>query len=191
MSSEVNGRLTFEADIVAYTETRDDTAFPSITTEKGTRLVHSHAGGTGYLYIGDQANALATGDRQGLTRLEFGFGWGTESEHDNTAQTTLIPLSRNNELSLSFTDSRHDADTYHAWRDARTALQAALYWYGSATATFLVEIPNFVLSDVKVTDDDVGQIECTAAVARNGIGTTYSNANMEFVSPFRATLINA
>ena len=189
--SETGGRLTFEADVIAYTESRDDTAFPEISIEKGTRLIHTHAGGTGYLYIGDQDDALATGDRQGLSRVEFGFEWGFDHDHDNTAQTTLIPLSTANPANLSFQDSRSDTDAYHAWRDARTALQAAFYYYASATATLLFEIPNFVITQAAHTEDDVGRIDCVAAVGRNGIGSSYSNANMEFVSPIRATLVNS
>jgi len=190
-SSDTNGRLTYEADVVAYTETRDDEAFPTINTEKGTRLVHHHASGTGYMRIGDQADALAAGDNQGLSRVEFGFEWGFESEHDNTGQTTLIPLSRGNPASFSFSISRHAADTWHAARDAATKLQAELYYYVSATASLKIQIPNFILSEVKVSDDDVAKVDCVAAVGRNGIATSYTNASMAFVTPIKATLDNS
>ena len=190
-TSEPNGRLVYSADVIAYTETRDDTAFPAMTYEKGTRIVHHHAGGTGFLRVGDQTNALAAGDNLGLSSLEWGWEWGFDHEFDNTSQTTLIPLSTICTPKFSFQISRHSLDTYLAFRDAGTALQASLYFYASSSATLLVEIPNFILPEAAVTEDDIAKIDIATMVGANGIGSSYSNSNMSFVTPIRTTLVNS
>lgn len=195
LSSKAEGALEWSADIVGYVpDVRDDTEFPSVSVNPGTRLRHFDASGTGYMRIGDQADALASGDNMGLSSVELEINWNHEHQFDNTDQDSLIPLSGAGgrpSVSLKLGVARHSADTFLAWRDALTALQAEFYWYLSATASLKIEIPNFVLSAASVGGDDVPGIDVECMVARNGIGASYSNSNMTFNSPVRATVDNA
>lgn len=196
LKSDSEGALIFSADVIGWkAETRDDTSFPSISTNPSVdRFLFQHAGGTnGYARIGDQANALASGDNQNVSGLSFGINWNFAEQFFND-QGTLQLLSNSGgraNASFSFKIARHDADTWHTAINSHTALQAAVYFYKSATATLLIEVPNFVISDLTSSEDDVNTLDVVCTVARNGTGTSYSNANMEFVSPIRATIVNS
>jgi hypothetical protein len=86
--------------------------------------------------------------------------------------------------------ARHEADTFLAWKDAHTSLQAELYIYSSATATVKIQIPNLKLK-VNLTDDDATQQDCSLEIGRNGLGSNYTNSNMAFTSPARITVVNS
>lgn len=195
ITSAAGKDVMFSADVIGWkAEVRDDTAFPTVTTSPGTRLVHSHASNTnGYFRIADQADALAAGDNINLESVEIGGAW--QFTHDISNETiSLIPLSGAGgrpEATLTFVISRHEADTFLAARDARTAMQAAFKWYSSATANMLVEVSNFIIASAEITEDDVSKITVTATLGRNGISTSYSNANMAFNSPVRVTVDNS
>jgi len=55
----------------------------------------------------------------------------------------------------------------------------------------LIEIPNFIITDVAVSEDDISMVDVTCSVGRNGLGSNYSNSNMAFNTPVRATLTNS
>jgi hypothetical protein len=107
------------------------------------------------------------------------------------AQQQLTPQSAKGEVSLSFTVAEHAADTLIAFRDARTALQLSALYYQAAAGQLLIEIPNFVIEDISVSEDDKARLEVKCVCARNGMGSSYSNSNMAFVSPVRVTLTNS
>ena len=195
LTSEPEGDLNYSCEVLGWkAETRDDTAFPTASTVAGERLVHHHAGGTnGYVRIGDQGDALAAGDNQEIGPISMGINWNFAEQFYND-QGTLQLLSGGGgrpEASFSFQISRHDADTFLGFRDNRTALQAEINYYATATAILLVQVPNFIIQDLTVTGDDTAMIDVTCAVARNGIGANYSNANMSFNTPIRFTLTNS
>lgn len=192
--SKAGAALEYSAQVICMSETRDDTAWPTISVNPGTKLRHVDASGTGYMRIGDQADALASGDNAGLSSVELEINWQTDGQHDNTGQGTLLPLSGAGgrpSCSLKAAYSRHDTDAVLAWRDAFTALQAEFYWYLSATASLKLEVSNFKLPTAGVGNDDVPGVDIDATLARNGISTSYSNANMTFNSPVRITVDNA
>jgi len=189
--------LKWSLDYIGYlAEVRDDTAYPTPSINPGNRFLHQQLCGTGsgYFRIGDQANALDSGDNNDkIESLSLGFNWAFDFMNAN-CQQSLLPLSGQGgrpEATFEFVIARHDADTFLAWRDARTQLQADILYYGSATSQLQFEIPNFVVTAVEKTDDDVTKLNVTLALARNGLGTNYTNSNMTFNSPIRATLTNS
>ena len=191
ISSSAEGDLKASLDgVSSVAEVRDDTSFPTPSIFPGVRLVHRHAEGTGYIRIGDQADALASGDNQKLTSFECTLNPNFILEAYNS-QSKTAPVSCGMEAGLSFTIAEHDADTFFVWRDNLTALQLKAYFYVSSAASLLIEIPNFIVSEVAVTEDDKAKQTVTCMVARNGIGSSYSNANMTFNAPIRYTIDNS
>ncbi len=195
ISSKVDGALEFKADVVGYVaEVRDSDAFPTVATSPGTRLRHIDANGTGYIRIGDQTDALAAGDNVGLKNIDIEIDWQTTAQYDNTSQSPLLLLSGQGgrpEASVKFEVSRLDSDNWFSWKEGNTALQAELYFYKSATASIKIQLTNFVLSKAEATNDDIPGVSCEGPLCRNGTGTSYSNANMAFVTPVKLTLDNA
>lgn len=185
------------ADVLGYrVETRDDTAFPAMSTTPGTRILHHHADsirGSGYVRIGTQDDALAAGDNVFVKEINFGVNWQFDFDYYNGIES-LIPLSGQAgtpETTFSMIVNRHETDNYKTWVDARTALQAEILYYASATKTMLIRIPNFILTGAPISGDDVPSVELKTVVGRNGTGTSYDNANMEFVSPIQVTITNS
>lgn len=191
-TSEAENKVKVAFDLLSpKVETRDDTAFPTIATYPSTEFLHQHLTGTGYFRIGDQADALAAGDNiTNLKKFECSINWNHAIDPVN-AQEQLSSQSAMCDVTLSMQIAEHTADTWHAARDARTPLQLQAYWYASATAAFTIMIPNFIITDVAVSEDDKGRVDLTCAVGRNGLGTAYSNANMAFNTPIKFGLVNA
>lgn len=197
-TSEAEGDLNCTPDIVGWkAEDRVSPAMTSITDEPTTakRLVHRYMAGTnGYFRIGDQDNALTSGDDTDIENLTWGINWNFDDQYDSSGQGTLQPLSGQGgrpTVTLSFKLARHTADTVLGWRDDRKLLQADAKYYGSATSILQVEFPNFIISEAAVTDDDVPGVDVVCMVARNGLGTNYTNTNMSFVTAVRASLTNS
>lgn len=193
ITSKTGERLAFSADVLAYTKSRDDSAYPTINVNPGAYLLHRQASGTGYMRIGDQTDALAAGDNQYLDELEISFSWNFDHQFDNSGQTTKQFVSGQGgrpEAEMKAVLSRHDSDTPLTWRDSRTALQAEFYWYSSATANLKIQVANFV-NQVDVGDDDLPKVSLDCGIYRNGVSTSYDNANMAWNSPVRAILDNA
>lgn len=196
ITSSAEGKQMFSADLVGYTNTvRDDTAFPAMSTTPRSRFMHHSAGGTnGYFRIGDQADALDSGDNICVSDFEITVNWNFDNQFASCSQGTLIPLSGGAgrpEITFSFTDPRHDDDNYFTWRDALTALQFDAIFYTSATANIRFRIPNFVISNASISDDEIGNVPVETAVARNGISTNYDNSNMAFNDVLRVTIVNS
>lgn len=195
LESEAEGDLKVAADIIGWkAEVRDDTAFPAMSTEPGTRLVHHHAcgSGTGYMRIGDQTDALAAGDNFTPESIAAGINWQFDHQYGN-CQEPLIPLSGaagRPEAVFNFTVPRHEADTLLGFRDNHTSLQAELLYYASASANLKIQIPNLVIESLEKSDDDVTKLNIACKVARNGIGSNYSNTNMSFNTPIQITVDN-
>ena len=195
LTSEGSGDLTFSADVIGtVAEVRDGTAFPTIVTNPGTRLLHRHASGSGHFRIGDQDNALASGDDLGLRTISFGINFNFAEAFDNEGQGAMLGVSGEAGrpvATFSATISRHEVDTPLTWRDDIEALQAELLYYSSAAKQLKIEIPNFILTAAMPDDAEVAQVPLETVLARNGIGTSYSNANMAFNSPIRITVTNS
>lgn len=192
LASAAESDLKFSADISSpIAEVRDGTAFPTVTYTPGTRFLHQHLGGAnGYFRIGDQADALASGDNINVKSVELGWKWNFDFDAVNSQQA-LQQQSGQGEVSFKFQIPEHSADTYHAFRDARTKLQVEYLYYASATARLKIQIPNLIISDIAPSDDAKMRLDVTCMVGRNGLGSTYENGNMTFVNPLKITLTNA
>lgn len=190
--SEAENKVKINFDIISpEAEVRDDTSFPSISTAPTIELLHRHLDGTGYFRIGDQANALASGDNiTDLKKIEFGNNWNFALDAVNSIKQ-LPAVSGQADMTLSIQIAEHTTDNYKTWLDARTPLQLEAYWYASAAATLKLQIPNIIITDVVISEDDKGRVDLTLAVGRNGYGTNYDNDNMEFIEPFALTLVNS
>jgi len=192
LKSSAEGDLRITADLLsAIAETRDDTAFPTVSVNPGARLLHQHMSGSGYVRIGDHADALAAGDNYtNIKDIGFGINWNFALDYANS-QTALTPLSGRPDVTLEITLADHSADTFIAARDAGTKLQLEALYYYSATGSLLIQIPNFIIEDVVISGDDKAKLELKTVVGRNGISTSYENANMAFNSAIKTTLINS
>lgn len=196
LQSKAEAGLDWTTDLIGYVnEVRDDTSFPSISVNPGTRFLHQHLyAGSGYARLGDQADALAVGDN--LTNLKdvmFKVNWNFAHDFVNS-QDSLQPVSGGGgrpECDFTLQLASHSVDTYHAWRDAGTLLQAEFLYYASATAQLKIQVTNFKIIDVDVTQDDKARLDIKCKVGRNGRGTSYVNGNMTTTSPIRITLTNA
>jgi len=195
IASNAGEKVNYTSEVVGWkAEVREAVGnFPSISTNPDVdkRLLHYNAGETnGYIRIGNHDDALAAGDNMQLENFEVELNWNFDNQFAN-AQGTLQPLSGaagRPEVMFRGKIARHDADTFPGWRDALTKLQADIMIYRSATDILQIQIPNFVLSEITITEDEVAGIEFVAQVGRNGIGTSYENSYMAFVSPVKAIL---
>jgi len=198
LESEAEGRLVYSFDVVGFTaEVRAAVGgFPSSLTEAGVKILHHHmdTGASGYFRVGDQANALVAGDNTTISQVALGANWNFANQYSNLGKGTLIPLSGGGgrpEASFSFTVSRHDADTFLAFRDAATPLQAQYLYFQASTAQVLVQVPNFLVETVEIPDEDIPGVVVTCMVARNGIGATFDNTQMAFNTAARITITNS
>ena len=193
IKSAAEGDLSYTCDLLSnVAEVRDDTAFPTINVNPGARFAHHMAGGTnGYIRIGDQADALASGDNCSIIKdITFGLNWNFAEDFVN-AVGSLQPLSGQSVVSLDFTLAQHDSDQWKVWRDAGTALQLEYYCYQAAAGTLKIQIPNFIIEECPEGNAVKPTIAVKCKVGRNGMGTSYSNANMAFVSAMKAIRVAA
>lgn len=193
IKGSAGGKFMVDTELIGVTaEDRQAVgSYPASPTDIGTFFVFNHGGGTGYFRVGDQGDALASGDNQSIDDFELSLECGFDEQYTNS-QTTLTPIFGMTppQWTGSFKVARHEDNTYLTWRDSFTSLQAALYLYLDATHTILIEIPNFKI-DVNLSDDDLTQQSVDMMIGRNGLGTSYANSNMTFVSPVRITVVNS
>lgn len=187
-----SGKFTVDYELIGVTaENRVATnSYPASPTAIGTFFVFNHGGGNGYFRVGDHSDALAEGDNQSIDNFEIAMECGFDEQYTNN-QTTLIPIFGMTppKFTGNFKIARHEDNTYLTWRDNFTSLQATLYLYLDATHTIKIEIPNFKVN-VDISDDDLPQQSIEMLIGRNGLGTSYANANMAFTSPVRITVVN-
>jgi hypothetical protein len=178
---KIMGEMTL---IGATAEVRDDTAFPSYTAHSEYFTFHEVT-----CRIGDQADALAVGDDRTIEEFSIDIMCGFGTQHANTPRTILTPIFGMERPSVtgSVKIARHDADTFLAWRDAFTKLQMSLDIYKSATSRVVLQVPNFII-DCDLSDDDITSNSLSLSIGRNGIGTSYTNTNISYVSPVIATV---
>lgn len=200
IASSAEEGLTFSADIIGEAaEVRDGTAFPTISTNPGSRLLHHHANGSGHIRIADQVDALAAGDNRGLSSMEVSMAWNFDHQFDNQSQGTLPPLSTATgfaEAGFAFQIARHtdtapSADDFLVFRDSFTSLQAELLFFRSATANMKIEISNFVVKEASVNEDDIAKLDVVTMAGRNGLSGSFDNSNMAFNTPIRITIDNS
>jgi hypothetical protein len=189
ISGTTGQKIILDCDFIA--EVAEDRAatseFPSVTSF-GEPMTFLDAGGTsGYFRVGDATDALAAGDNINIEEFMYEIQNGFDNQFVN-AVGTLRPVYGMGEISAtgSFRVARHENDNYFAWSDGYTPLQMSCMLYKSASENLLIEVPRFCIQ-AEPTDDSLTKINCEMKIGRNGLGTSYKNANMTFVSPIRLT----
>jgi hypothetical protein len=194
ISGSAGNLMSVEYDVMSVTaQSRQATsAFPASPTAPGIPFTFSEAGGTGYVRVGDQADALSASDEINIEEFSIDITTGFDEQFCNEGTGTLTPTFGmvTPTIEGSFKLSRHTNDNFQAWSDNETALQMAISLYKSSTANILLEIPNF-LCTVELSDEELTKPTVTMMIGRNGVGTSYSNSNMSFVSPLRITVDNS
>jgi len=193
LKGSVGSNITLDAELVGETnEDRTSDAFPSAAGFGEPFTFHEAGSTNGYVRVGDAHDALASGDNIEIEDFSFDIENGFDHQHCNDGLGILTPIFGQTAPAVngSFTVARHDTDQWLTWADAHTPLQMAIMIYKSATASLLIEIPRFVIQ-ASITDDDLTKVAITCNIGRNGTGTSYTNSNMAFVSPIRATLVNS
>jgi hypothetical protein len=174
-------------------------SFPSAAAY-GIPFTFHEAGGTnGYFRIGDQGNALDSGDDVLIESFDIDIATGFDESYANendastpdaigslTPKWGMVPPS----VKFNFKIPRYLVNTLLDFQDASTLLQAELRIYKSATAIILVKFTNLKIK-VDLTSDDLTAINVECTLGRNGIGTSYINANMAYNSPIHFTVTNS
>jgi len=194
IAGATGGLWLFNVDVVNETaESRNALGtFPSNTAYDEPFTFHEAGGVNGYVRVGDADDALAAGDNICIEDFSLEINNGFADQHSSCSLGTLTPVFGMSPPSVSgsFKVARHESDQYQIWEDNHTPLQMCIYIYKDATATFKIEVPRFVIS-VGLSDEDVTRVDCEMKIGRNGVGTSYKNANMSFTSPVRITVINS
>lgn len=191
--SSVSSLWQMEYDIIGETaQVRTTTGSYPTDTGYDDPFTFHETGGTGFVRIGDTADALDSGDEINIEEFSLELTTGFDSQYCNEGTGTLTPAFGMVAPTVtgSMKVSRHTSDAFQDFEDANTPLQATIYIYKSATSNILIEIPRFVIS-CTVTDDDIARQDLELMIGRNGTGTNYKNTNMSFTSPVRITVTNS
>ena len=167
-------------------------AFPVALPYSEPFTMH-HAGGTGYIRIGDASDALQASDEIKIDSFSLNFDNMFDNQYTNEGLGTLTPLFGQGgfmDVGGSLTVARHETDQFQQWAEDFTPLQLEIYLYRSATESIKIQVPRFIIT-AEPTDDDLAKISINMNIGRNGSGTSYKNANMAFVSPIAITLVNS
>ena len=193
ISSAANDVWKLDSDFVCISQNRQAPShFPASTIAFTEPMVFHEAGGSeGYVRVGDDTDALDSGDDIKIEDFSLEIQNGFDNQYTNTGVTTLKPVFGMSAPTLtgSFTVARHNVDTWLAWQDDHEALQMEINIYKSATKIVKIQIPRFVIT-AELSDDDLTKIPVTMLIGRNGIGSTVINPNMDFVSPVRISVTN-
>jgi hypothetical protein len=190
----VNANWTMDCGFIGATaEDRAATSnYPAVTVYDEPFTFHEAGGTSGYVRIGDTADALAAGDNIKIEDFNLSITNGFTGQWCNDGKGTLTPIFGGSlpTISGSFTFSRHDTDNPFTWADADTALQMEIMIYKSAMANLKIQLPRVKISPT-LDDSDTTKVTADLMIGRNGLGTTYKNANMAFVAPIKLTLVNS
>jgi len=127
---------------------RSATAFPAIAPAAADRLLFSQM----VFRIGDQANALTSGDAVGLASFELEFDrqmhTGDYASDATTPKETLDPIEGDfRTCMLKIKIPRYAADTFATWKAADTSLQADLTFTGPSAKGFLIQLPELKITE--------------------------------------------
>jgi hypothetical protein len=202
LSGSKGGLIKVDTDLFSIgAQSRGATSgFPTPTISPSLPMTFQELGGaTGYFRIGDQSNALVSGDNIKVESFNIDIVSGFEESfaNENDAPTpdalgSLIPTWGMVQpgVKFGFKVPKYITEQFQTWGDANTALQAELYFYKSATSSILVRLPNLVIKPI-LESGELTTLSVEASVGRNGISTSYTNANMAFNSPIQVTVDNA
>jgi hypothetical protein len=142
ISGEKGKALKIQFDLAGRMQARSSDAFPSISLTNRARILFSNSSTNSRIRIADQVDALASGDAVGWESFKFTIKNNLKADDATNQQRYALQPVRNGfrEVSLEFKDPRYTAETYRAWAEAGTLLQADLY-FTNGTKTFLLELP--------------------------------------------------
>jgi hypothetical protein len=202
LSGSKGGLVKVDVDIFSVAAQNRTTvgSFPTPTVSAGSPIsFHEMGGANGYFRIGDQANALDSGDNIKIESfdLEIVSGFDESYANENDVSTpdalgSLIPIWGMVQpgVKLSFKIPRYNLEQYQTWQDANTQLQLVMYLYKSATSTVLIKVPNFVIK-AALESGDLTTVNVECMIGRNGVSTSYINTYMPDTSPIRFYIINS
>ena len=154
ISGKVNESFKMTLELICHKVERSATAFPNLTLANYKRMMFneivSQSLGFGFM-VGDLADSLSSSDARPVEefklRLERNL---TEPEWDTNSHIyTLEPIPNNfRKATLELGLSRYEFDTFPAWQDADTALQATwLLTYDTRVIAFYV--PQMKISSIE------------------------------------------
>jgi len=146
ISGNKGDALKLSLDLLCRSFTRSATAFPAISISNYSRVVFSNTSATARIRIGDQDNALASGDEMGLESFKIDVDNALKADdYTNQQRYCLEPIrGGKRDVKLTIKLPRYSADTFQDWKAAGTKLQADFY-FTDGTKTFLIEIPEFII----------------------------------------------
>jgi hypothetical protein len=187
LSGKVNDTIKGEVELFG-TSAEASGAWPvAAPTMFGTPLKFHDLSGSGYFRIGDQSDALTSGDNYSIEDFKIDLTTGYESQHDNTRMSlaaTGYMVQPTVEVSVKF--SRHENDTIKNWSENATHLQAEMQ-FGTGSGSMNIKFPNFVIQH-EITDDDIARQSVTFLTGRNGSGSNYANPYMTVNDPISFTI---
>lgn len=169
-------------------------AFPASPTVNDDPFTFHELDGNayGFFRVGDAADALVAGDNISISDFSVDLEGGQDEQFDNNGILSLAPEFGMSDtgVAFSFTVSRFATAQWLTWADDFTPLQASIRVGKSATKYIQIDIPRFIIK-ADLSDDAVTKVKVTASVGRNGVGTSYKNANMAFTAPIQVTVVNS
>jgi hypothetical protein len=189
ISSSVGQNIVAEVTVFGIVqEDRTGNTWSGTVAMPNPPMVFHEISTTGYCRIGDHADALAAGDNQTIQDFSFELVTGLAPQYDNS-RLSLAPVFGmvKPEVTGTVTLSRHAVNTFLDAQDNVTKQQLEIYAYRGATEYMIIRVPNFIV-ETDITDDEIAKVTLGMKIGRNGYGTTYTNANMAFVSPLQITV---
>lgn len=137
-----DGEVEINTNLIVQDIARSATAFPAISISNHSRVLFND----GTFRVGDNANALGSGDAIGLEEFELILKRGfKEDDFTNEAQTVLVPVENGfREASLRIKLPRYESDAWTDWKDAATDLQGDLS-FTDGSNTFLIQLPQMLI----------------------------------------------
>ena len=143
VSGEADSIVKLAIDWTARTMVRSGTAFPSISPATPTRVRFNDL----TFRIGDQGNALTSGDDMEITSFEIELDRAMKTDDYVNAQELVEPVPGDwRAVSLKIKFPRYAASTFQGWKDSDLPLQASLNFVRGGESV-LFELPELRLGE--------------------------------------------
>jgi hypothetical protein len=145
ISGTAGQAVTANYEVIAQDIARSGTAFPSLTTDTPNKTMFDQL----TFRVGDLTDALGSGDDTSINNFTLTLNNNLATDHHyNVTTGEILEAKRNGrrDVTFSFTLPRYEADTYIAFRDNDTKLQANLSF---TDGTYTNQI---YLTTAKITD---------------------------------------
>ena len=161
LSSQAGGSSTWTADLIAYDEDRGDYSsaswtFPAGATGSAYRILHHHW----KVSLGSSGSLTDIG----VTDFEIGIDIPLDVKQDTESGLYVAEPIGAAKYSITgkLSITRHSVDTYHAYRDAFTAL-VLKFVATNGNDQFKILMQDVVITEASTTEDDVSPIPLTFA----------------------------